>query len=291
MVSKGNTQPQITFDILPILNRRFPNGIRSEISLVRIVQNSEIVFLEITYEKSRDKQLITRTNMAIIADDYLGIDNTIEENSNRFLNLDEYSLIMITDNLFTDNFIEEIRFQNENNLSNDENEVKENIVETSYTLLPEDLGIELPEGQSWGNIFLANASLQDQLSERASRKNIEYEVERLHAQKKIIQFTIKRTILLSALKVLKEVLPYSRKASEGIRMNVEVLKNSVVMSCTVASVKLPCITKGAGVFSVVIPYFKRIIEDEDSKTIEIVYKEAKLQINDKGISGSGVVGV
>jgi hypothetical protein len=60
----------------------------------------------------------------------------------------------------------------------------------------------------------------------------------------LIRFKIKRTVLLSALKVLQQVLPFSRLAQEGVMMEMKIKGNQLTMRCTVASVTLPCECEG-----------------------------------------------
>ncbi len=99
-------------EILPDLVRRFTFRIKPEISSVKICQNAEIVFLEIVFENDNREQLIKRENLGFIMEDEYEFTfhpkNFISENVSRYLALDDYSLINVSDCLFTVSGIDEM---------------------------------------------------------------------------------------------------------------------------------------------------------------------------------------
>lgn len=103
-----------------------------------------------------------------------------------------------------------------------------------------------------------------------------------------IEFNIKRTVLLSALKVLKQVLPPSRKAQDKVMMTIVVEKNDITLTCTISKIILPCDCKGVGSCLVSILYFYRIVQDIKTKFIKCKIEGKSLQLNDNRISGSGI---
>lgn len=101
----------------------------------------------------------------------------------------------------------------------------------------------------------------------------------------LIRFKIKRTVLLSALKVLQQVLPFSRKAQEGIMMEMKIRNGQVTMRCTVASVTLPCECEGESRIVVALNYFKRIVEDNKAKFFDCTCEDNVLRYGKKALSG------
>jgi predicted metalloprotease len=106
-----------------------------------------------------------------------------------------------------------------------------------------------------------------------------------------IQLNIKKSVLLSALKVLKEVLPVSRKAQQNITMTMVITNRQLTLSCTIASVSVPCNCKGDGKIIVPLTYFKRIVEDEQGQFFSGTFKDNSLYLNNHSISGFQVLDI
>ena len=101
----------------------------------------------------------------------------------------------------------------------------------------------------------------------------------------IIRFKIKRTVLLSAIKVLQQVLPFSRKAQEGIMMEMKIKNGQVTMRCTVASVTLPCESEGEARIVTALNYFRRIVDDNKAKYFDCTCEDNVLRYGKKALGG------
>ena len=100
-----------------------------------------------------------------------------------------------------------------------------------------------------------------------------------------MRFKIKRTVLLSAIKVLQQVLPFSRLAQEGVMMEMKIKGDQVTMRCTVASVTLPCKCEGEARVVVALNYFRRIVEDNKAKYFDCTCEDKVLRYGKKAIGG------
>ncbi|MBG1267185.1 GIY-YIG nuclease family protein [Nostoc sp. WHI] len=92
-------------EVLPQLKHYYSKYLKLDIASVAIVQLVDVCFLEITrrnyYPGLRD-EIIERVDLAIVAAEMFSPQNSIDENTRRFLDdLDAYDLIMIT-SLFTE---------------------------------------------------------------------------------------------------------------------------------------------------------------------------------------------
>ncbi len=100
-----------------------------------------------------------------------------------------------------------------------------------------------------------------------------------------IRFKIKRTVLLSALKVLQQVLPFSRRAQEGTMMEIKIKGNQLNMRCTVASVTLPCECEGEARIVAALRYFKRVVEDHKGKYFSCTCEDNVMRFGKTAIGG------
>lgn len=101
-------------EVLPQLKQYYSKYLKPDIASVAIVQLSDVCFLEITrrnyYPGLRD-EIIERVDLATVADEMFSPQNSINENTRRFLDvLDAYDLIMITP-LFTEEGCKQIAYE------------------------------------------------------------------------------------------------------------------------------------------------------------------------------------
>lgn len=102
-------------EISSSLFARYGNNLKPSISSIRICQDGERVYFEFTKDKYiadyLKDQIITRTDLGFIVEDYdermFNPKNHISVNVNKFLDLDDYSMLNCVDEIFTQEWIEE----------------------------------------------------------------------------------------------------------------------------------------------------------------------------------------
>lgn len=100
-------------EILPILSDRYGNNIESSISSIRIVQDSERVYFEFTKNEYiadyLKDQIITRRDLGFIVENYddkmFNPKKDININVNKFLDLDDCSMLNCVGEIFTETWI------------------------------------------------------------------------------------------------------------------------------------------------------------------------------------------
>lgn len=105
-----------SIEILPILLNRYKNNIIDSISSIRICQDDERVYFEYTRDKYiadyLKDQIITRTDLGFIVendgDKMFNAKKHINFNVNKFLELDDYSMLNCVGEIFTDDWVEKV---------------------------------------------------------------------------------------------------------------------------------------------------------------------------------------
>lgn len=91
-------------EVINEMKRRYPEWINEELLSIKFCRNDEMVFLEMNFNSASAEPIIT--NLDFISNDDLD-DNLflpeidIVDNANVFVTLDQYSLSMCVDGLFT----------------------------------------------------------------------------------------------------------------------------------------------------------------------------------------------
>lgn len=101
-------------EILSLLSARYGNNIKSYISSIRVCQDNERVYLEFTENRYMagylKNQIINRIDLGFIVGDYkdkmFDSKNHIRINVNKFLDLDDYSILNSVCELFTKEWVE-----------------------------------------------------------------------------------------------------------------------------------------------------------------------------------------
>ena len=101
-------------EISSLLLARYGDNIESSISSIRICQDNERVYFEFTKDKYiagyLKDQIITRTDLGFIVENYedrvFEPKNHIRVNVNKFLDLDDYSILNCVGEIFTQEWIE-----------------------------------------------------------------------------------------------------------------------------------------------------------------------------------------
>lgn len=117
--SETNTDTFEAIEILSLLLARYGNNIESSISSIRICQDGERVYFEFTVDKYiadyLKDQIITRTDLGFIADENDNMFNPNDDiniNVNKFLELDDYSMLNCVGEIFTEDWIKTILLEN-----------------------------------------------------------------------------------------------------------------------------------------------------------------------------------
>jgi hypothetical protein len=106
-------------EILPHMIVKYGKYLNTEISSVKFHRSFDSYYLTLVFTKLRGDISTYSTNMDIIGDDdgsYFKMEDDYQINKQKFLELDEYSLIMIIDNLFTEKYTQEIVDKNKGSL-------------------------------------------------------------------------------------------------------------------------------------------------------------------------------
>lgn len=110
--SETNTDTFEAIEILSLLLARYGNNIESSISSIRICQDGERVYFEFTVDKYiadyLKDQIITRTDLGFIADENDNLFNPNDDiniNVNKFLELDDYSMLNCVGEIFKEDWI------------------------------------------------------------------------------------------------------------------------------------------------------------------------------------------
>lgn len=109
---------ELCFDeILPQMIIKYGSRLNPEISSIKFQRGYERYFLTLTFSKPRGDISTYSTNLDIFGGDtdsghLFEVDDDFGVNKEKFFELDDYSLIMIIENLFTDEYTKEILSNN-----------------------------------------------------------------------------------------------------------------------------------------------------------------------------------